>query len=173
MQGYAQKRRGEAVARVEWLLKLESNAFTLNKELLTGYTQKFLDYYQPPLGSYRPWNLNQSALEIMATVSAYFEGALSRCNFSHKINLDIHLPPPVVHRRVMDIVPLAIDNELVRVQKRSLQEELSLGLRITDPEGHQHRKKLLAEPPEISMRREELVKRYERLGAAYAELENA
>ncbi|KAF8514309.1 P-loop containing nucleoside triphosphate hydrolase protein [Gautieria morchelliformis] len=151
---YTKKCRGEALARVQWLLKLESNAFTLNRSLLDGYTQKFLDFYRWRPAWYAPWDPNQSALEIMATVSAYFE---------------------VAHRRVLDTVPLAIDNELVRVQKRNLQEELSLRLRITDPdpEAHQHRKKLLAEPQETTVRREELTKRYERLIAAHAELMNA
>jgi Dynamin GTPase effector domain len=81
----------------------------------------------------------------------------------------------VVHRRVLDTVPLAVDYELVRVQKRNLEEELLLGLRITDsgPEAHQHRKKLLAEPPETTMRREELTKRHDRLSAAHTELLNA
>ena len=78
----------------------------------------------------------------------------------------------MVHRRVLDTVPLAIDIELIRVQKRSLQEKLSLGLKITDPDAHQYRQKLLAEPSELSERREELEKRYERLMAAYAELQN-
>jgi hypothetical protein len=76
----------------------------------------------------------------------------------------------VAYKRAVDTVPLAIDRELVRVQKRSVQDALSLGLKITGPEAYEHCQRLLAEPSEIVALREELQNRLERLTAAQREL---
>ncbi|KAF8586089.1 hypothetical protein K439DRAFT_1632008 [Ramaria rubella] len=151
MQEYTQKRREEVMARVKWLLDIEGHAFTLNKPLLADYTRKFLEYYRNQPVSYRPWNLGQSALEIMATVRAYFQ---------------------VAYKRVVDTVPLAIDYELVRVQKRALQEVLSLGLRITGPGAQEYCRRLLAEPSEVAALRDGLENQRDRLMAAQNELLN-
>jgi hypothetical protein len=64
------------------------------------------------------------------------------------------------------MVPMAIDNELVRIDKKNLEEELLKGLKATDAEAQEHCKKLLAEPPTVASQREELQGRNERLIAA-------
>ena len=81
MQEYMQERRDAAAERVQWLLELEAHVFTLNKHYLQDYREKFLKLYrsqrQNAVGRTvlaEPWNPNQFALEIMATVRAYFQG---------------------------------------------------------------------------------------------------
>jgi hypothetical protein len=83
MQEYMQQRRDESVERVKWILELEAHAFTLNRQYLDGYREKFLEFYKNKRRTHigrnlpdvsKPWNPDQFALEIMATVRAYFQG---------------------------------------------------------------------------------------------------
>ncbi|KAF8515814.1 P-loop containing nucleoside triphosphate hydrolase protein [Hysterangium stoloniferum] len=149
MQDYTQKRRDKLEEQVKWLLKIETHAFTLNKPLLQHYKQQFLEFYQEQPQMHSAWNTNQSAIEIMATVRAYFQ---------------------VAYKRFVDTIPLAIDYELVRVQKRILEKELSLGLKITEPQASECCQKLMVEPSNVSALREELENRRDRLLAAQKEI---
>ncbi|KAF8514308.1 P-loop containing nucleoside triphosphate hydrolase protein [Gautieria morchelliformis] len=162
MQEYMQKRRDEAIERVKWLLELEAYAFTLNRHYLDDYRNKFMEHFKTqrqahlnriraplPLPAAEPWNPNQYALEIMATVRAYFQ---------------------VAYKRVVDTLPLATDCELVRVKRRDIQETISLGLGITGSDAHQRCEKFLAEPPEVVAHRKELRGRLDRLTKAQSEL---
>ena len=72
----------------------------------------------------------------------------------------------------MDTIPLAIDRELVRVQKRAVVDTLSQGLKITSPEARAHCERLLAEPSEVVARRGELESQLARLTAAQKEMKN-
>ena len=82
MQEYMQHRRDESVERVKWVLELEAHAFTLNRQHLDEYRNKFLAFYKAQRKTYlghlsipsESWNSDQSALEIMATARAYFQG---------------------------------------------------------------------------------------------------
>ncbi|KAF8586086.1 hypothetical protein K439DRAFT_1652711 [Ramaria rubella] len=159
VQEFMDKRREEVLRRVEWLLELEAHVFTLNKHYLDDYREKFLARYKEErqqhfgrhvrLPAPEPWNPDQYGLEIMATVRAYFQ---------------------VAYKRIVDTLPLAIDRELVRVQKRHVQEAVSSGLDIIGPETHERCAKLLSEPSELIERREELRNRLERLVQAQREL---
>jgi len=68
------------------------------------------------------------------------------------------------------MITLAIDQELIRVDKGILQETLSLGLKITDARARESCRKLMAEPSQISTLREELESRLDRLLTAQKEL---
>ena len=72
----------------------------------------------------------------------------------------------------MDTIPLAIDRELVRVQKRAVVDTLSQGLKITSPEARAYCERLLAEPSEVVARRGELESQLARLTAAQKEMKN-
>ncbi|KZT22318.1 hypothetical protein NEOLEDRAFT_1171464 [Neolentinus lepideus HHB14362 ss-1] len=89
------------------------------------------------------------AVEIMAETRAYFQ---------------------VAYKRVTDIVPLAIDCELVRGLETGLEQALLKGLGIGRPEGARICRELTQEETGLSVRREELVKKLERLESAKAEL---
>lgn len=89
------------------------------------------------------------AIEIMAETRAYFQ---------------------VAYKRVTDNVPLAIDHELVRGLEQGLEEALYRGLSIGGSEASSVCRALTQEPINVSARREELVKKRERLESAKAEL---
>lgn len=166
MHEYMQKRREQAEQQVKFLLTLEkNNTFTLNKTLFQFYKDQFLRMYENRL---QIQNADSDpGLTMMATVNAYFYGmsfVRSAC-----LTIVFHLFL-VAYKRFIDMVPMAIDNELVRVDSRALEEELSCGLKMTDLQAKEHCRKLLAEPPTISSIREELEGRKDRLMAAQKEL---
>jgi len=91
------------------------------------------------------------ALNIMATVRAYFQ---------------------IAFKRSADNVPNAIDYELILSldRDRALYNALLRGLSITGANGFQPCKDFLQEPPSVVARREELQKKVERLQTAKKEL---
>ncbi|KAJ7775530.1 P-loop containing nucleoside triphosphate hydrolase protein [Mycena metata] len=89
------------------------------------------------------------ALTIMADVRAYFQ---------------------VAYKRIADNVPAAIDHELVRGVGRELLPTLYGGLGINGPEGMRICRELAQESPSVAGKREELMKRLERLETASREL---
>ncbi|KAJ7648288.1 P-loop containing nucleoside triphosphate hydrolase protein [Mycena polygramma] len=89
------------------------------------------------------------ALTVMADVRAYFQ---------------------VAYKRIADNVPRAIDHELVRGLGRNLLATLYSGLGINGPEGLRICRELAQESPSVAGRREEFLKRLERLESASREL---
>ncbi|KAJ7886796.1 P-loop containing nucleoside triphosphate hydrolase protein [Mycena olivaceomarginata] len=89
------------------------------------------------------------ALNIMADVRAYFQ---------------------VAYKRIADNIPLAIDHELVRGVGRDLLPTLYRGLGVNGPEGLRICRELAQESPSVAGKREELIKRLERLETAGREL---
>ncbi|KAJ7027364.1 P-loop containing nucleoside triphosphate hydrolase protein [Mycena alexandri] len=89
------------------------------------------------------------ALTIMADVRAYFQ---------------------VAYKRIADNVPAAIDYELVRGVGRELLPTLYGGLGINGPDGMRICRELAQESPSVAGKREELMKRLERLETATREL---
>jgi len=76
----------------------------------------------------------------------------------------------VAYKRFADIVPLAIDQELIRGLERDMLPTLYAGLGINGPDGHRICRDLTQESPQVADRREELVKKLERLHTASQEL---
>ncbi|KAF8207751.1 P-loop containing nucleoside triphosphate hydrolase protein [Mycena galopus ATCC 62051] len=72
--------------------------------------------------------------------------------------------------RIADNIPLAIDHELVRRVGRDLLSTLYSGLGINGPEGIRICRELAQESPSVAGKREELLKRLERLETASREL---
>ncbi|KAF9461844.1 P-loop containing nucleoside triphosphate hydrolase protein [Collybia nuda] len=91
----------------------------------------------------------EPALVIMADVRAYFQ---------------------VAYKRFADNIPLAIDHELVRGIGRTILHTLYIGLGINGPEGHRICQELAQESPNISGKREELIKKLERMSVANEQL---
>ncbi|KAF8216900.1 hypothetical protein K438DRAFT_2007645 [Mycena galopus ATCC 62051] len=90
-----------------------------------------------------------AALNIMADVRAYFH---------------------VAYKRIADNVPLAIDHELVRGVGRDLLPALYRGLGVNGSDGTRICREFAQESPSVAGKREELVKRLERLESASREL---
>ncbi|KAK0229833.1 P-loop containing nucleoside triphosphate hydrolase protein [Armillaria nabsnona] len=188
VQEHLKKQLEETEARIDWLIKLEAQPFTLNTHYLSDYTQKFLAYYKgarqqqdhetlmttlenpsddvgtilsglnnigihgvhgPELVKLLPADHMEASLKIMADVRAYFQ---------------------VAYKRFADNVPLAIDYDLVRGLHRGLLGALSERLGIYGPNGQAICKEFAQESPQIAGRREELMKKLERLQSATEEL---
>ncbi|KAI0764302.1 P-loop containing nucleoside triphosphate hydrolase protein [Trametes elegans] len=185
----------DTLKRIQWFLQLEKRPRTLGEISYTDYTSKFLGHYkscrptaeQPratfakklegyndpesdmhkymnrvlngltdlgmpsvsptDLAKLLPSDPYDAALGIMAGVRAYFQ---------------------VAHKRFADNVPMAIDYELVLGLDRNeaLEKALRVGLGIGGVDGHKHCKEYIQEPRHISERREELLKKRERLETA-------
>lgn len=67
---------------------------------------------------------------------------------------------------------MAIDQELLRGLdwNRGIEGALLKGLGVSGPDGHQRCKELLQEPPNVQARREDLLKKQERLETAKRQL---
>lgn len=79
---------------------------------------------------------------------------------------------PVAYKRITDMVPMAIDHELVRGIAHDMLTTLSVGLQIHGPDGKNICKEFARESPQDAGRREELNKKLERLQNASRELLN-
>ncbi|EMD32895.1 hypothetical protein CERSUDRAFT_76970 [Gelatoporia subvermispora B] len=93
----------------------------------------------------------EAAIEIMASVRAYFQ---------------------VAYKRFIDNIPIAIDQDLVLGLDRShqLERKLRKGLGLNGPDAYQICEEFLREPEDVSLRRDELRKKKERLAKARREL---
>ncbi|KAG6382183.1 hypothetical protein JVT61DRAFT_833 [Boletus reticuloceps] len=180
-------------AKIEWLLSLEQVPTTLNTHYFSDYKDKFLAFYrarrnnndlmsklkqaetttqmqstsmQPSpskrtstFGSSDPSQrdaiykalsaLSELALHIMASVRGYFQ---------------------VAYKRFADMVPMAIDHEIILGLQRGIDEALREGLQITGPDGYSRCKSIVEEFSTIASARQELQKKMERLQAARQEL---
>ena len=114
----------------------------------------------------------EPALHHMASARAYFQG--SRCILSQTSNGSIIHHSLVAFKRFTDMVPMTIDQELLRGLDwdRGLYTALTKGLEITGPGSLDKAKEYLQEPPEVVNRRESLLKKRERLQSAKRELQS-
>ncbi|KAI5982232.1 P-loop containing nucleoside triphosphate hydrolase protein [Pisolithus albus] len=177
--------------KIDWLLQVERAPATLNTYYYADYRDKFLAYYRgcreandstmsnirrlatewrkadpvnkaltslkelgisaeaDDLAKLLPADPLEVALGIMASVRGYFQ---------------------VAYRRFVDMIPLAIDYEMVRGLERGLDEALLEGLQVTGEDAHERCTAMLQEPAAISSKRQELSKKLERLRAARTEL---
>jgi hypothetical protein len=109
----------------------------------------------------------EPALNIMAGVRAYFQGLYSSID---PVSLNAKCSLLVAYKRFADIIPSAIDHELVCGLQRGMQDALYKGLKITGPNAFGIARDFVREPPNISARREELQKKLDRLNTARTEL---
>ncbi|KIK69970.1 hypothetical protein GYMLUDRAFT_151336 [Collybiopsis luxurians FD-317 M1] len=174
--------------RIKWMLDLEFRPFTMNTHYLSDYREKFFSYYKAcrdqnqSLGSsflentdskqvhevlaglaglgitgikasdliqLIPADEMEPALEIMADVRAYFQ---------------------VAYKRFVDNIPLALDHEIVKGFERDLVRILSNRLGIHGENGPEICKEFARESPQVAARREELLKKLERMRAGSEEL---
>ncbi|KAJ7866123.1 P-loop containing nucleoside triphosphate hydrolase protein [Mycena leptocephala] len=166
VQDYMKQRANAAQVLISKLICLERDGpLTLNEHQLADYKTKFLSEYkgarekaQNPalanaLETYRlkllPPDRMDPALSIMSDVRAYFQ---------------------VAYKRMADNVLAAIDSELVRGVGRELLPTLYRGLGINGPEGLRICRELAQESPSVAGKREELLKRLERLETASRDL---
>ncbi|KIJ13510.1 hypothetical protein PAXINDRAFT_80937 [Paxillus involutus ATCC 200175] len=186
--------------RIEWLLDLEQSPTTLNTHYYSDYKDKFLAYYKgcrentdliskikasqssskrmsnsrafevvpdpvtkilaglaeigitvkaEDLPRLLPSDPMEAALHIMASVRAYFQ---------------------VAYKRFADMVPIAVDYEIVLGLEKNMDKALQDGLQITGPEGYSRCRNMLQEFSSVASRRQDVQKKMERLQAARQEL---
>ena len=171
--------------KIDWLLEMEGAAtFTLNEHYFSDYRQKYLESYRGARveenggggdSDLRPEELIardrfEPALQIMASVRGYFQGrSINRTS----TRLPAHYLP-VAYKRFTDMVPMTIDQELLRGLDwdRGIRTALIDGLDITGPDGFERSRQFLQEPPDVESRREDFLKRLERLRLAKRELQS-
>ena len=175
--------------RIKWLLEMENTApFTMDEYHYKTYREQFLHFYRHARfpypedeefsdteSPYTPYDESQSsydqALHHMASARSYFQG-------SHKfwalIPRGLFTIPSVAYKRFTDMVPMLIDQELLRGLDwdRGLHTTLTKGLEITGPGSLEKAKAYLQEPPDVRSRRETLLKKRERLQFAKRELQS-
>ncbi|KAH9925885.1 P-loop containing nucleoside triphosphate hydrolase protein [Epithele typhae] len=195
---FVQKSAEETLARIHWFLALERRPRTMNEVHYADYRQRFLGHYkawrprdtQPPLaqriaeaaaandgddkaalndvlsglarlghGGAQAVDIAKigaadeydAALEIMASVRGYFQ---------------------VAYKRFSDCIPMALDHELVLALDRdqALEKALHAGLGIGGDGGRAQCAEYIREPRHVAERREELMKKRERLETARKQL---
>lgn len=108
----------------------------------------------------------EPALEIMADVRAYFQGRFFWQCSTPITNWD----PPVAYKRFADIIPMAIDKELVCGVGHDILPLLWNGLGLNSVDAHRICKGFAQENPSVANRREELTKKLQRLDEASQQL---
>ncbi|KAJ7249503.1 P-loop containing nucleoside triphosphate hydrolase protein [Mycena haematopus] len=194
VQDHMNQRAEAAQALLTKLIALETETpLTLNEHYLADYKVKFLSHYksarqkkQNPvlakaIDAYRPLSVSSSG--IAQALSGLSDIGLAvtpkdlvkllppdRMDAALNIMADVRAYFQVAYKRIADNVPLAIDHELVRGVGRELLPALYRGLGLNGPDGVRICREFAQESPSVAGKREELLKRLERLESASREL---
>jgi hypothetical protein len=76
----------------------------------------------------------------------------------------------VAYKRFVDMVPMAVDYEIVLGLEKDMDKALQEGLQITGPDGYTRCQNMLQESSSVASRRQDVQKKMERLQAARQEL---
>lgn len=187
----------QAKEKVDWLLELEKAPTTLNVQYYSDYKDKFLTYYK---GSRDPGELTRKLqnYKAPATTSPYKEtfqqgifkalAGLNEAGISAQASdlpkllpVDPMEPALVImagvrayfqvsYKRFSDMVPLAIDHEVVRGLEKGMEQALRDGLNLTGPDATARCRLMVQEHSAVASKRTELQKKLDRLHAASLEL---
>ncbi|KAG6329455.1 hypothetical protein ID866_9634 [Astraeus odoratus] len=119
------------------------------KEAIMALSQLDIHIKPEDFSKLLPSDPMEPALNIMASVRAYFQ---------------------IAYKRFVDEIPNAIDYEAVRGLGRGLDQALRDGLQLMDADAYERCASMLQEPPLIARRRQELNRRLERLKGARVDL---
>lgn len=110
---------------------------------------------------------SQAALEIMASVRAYYQGLFLQN--SRRCTTEVYVCI-VAYKRFADTVPLAIDQRYIRAFDETIQSALVTGLSISATDARDRCAAWLAESQAVVRQRAELLDRKARLAEAKREL---
>ncbi|KAF9234006.1 P-loop containing nucleoside triphosphate hydrolase protein [Melanogaster broomeanus] len=158
--------------KIEWLLDVEQTPTTLNTHYYSDYRDKFLAYYKgcrdnsdlaTKLKSYTAWgSKNSNGIDYQNSISKVLAG-LNEIGVSVKaadlpkllpsdpmepalnVMADVRAYFQVAYKRFADMVPMAIDYEIIRGLERGMDRALQEGLQITGPEGYNRCSAMLQE----------------------------
>ncbi|KAJ7107917.1 P-loop containing nucleoside triphosphate hydrolase protein [Mycena epipterygia] len=198
VQDYMKQRAEAAQALIAKLILLEEDGLlTLNEHYLADYKTKFLSYYKgarekaqnptlaeaiedeqgPSNPMYPPTGITQvlSGLVAIGLSGVGAEDLVKllppdRMDPALTIMSDVRAYFQVAYKRIADNIPAAIDHELVRGVGRDMLPTLYSGLGINGPDGIRICRELAQESPSVAGKREEFLKRLERLETASREL---
>ncbi|KAF8603999.1 hypothetical protein BDV93DRAFT_117624 [Ceratobasidium sp. AG-I] len=188
--------REYAEAQTRFLLSIENNqTFTTNTHYLADYKEKFMAYYKTVRKSHEgestfveglmqgispDTDFGQSLGEVLANLTkmglSIQPHQLSKLLESDAeedvvdIMAEVRAYYQVAYKRFVDIVPMAIDETLVRGFSRGLQTRLFEGLGVSGENAKEHCAGFLAHPHEITLQREMLKTRRDRLALAKREI---
>ncbi|KAG1734532.1 P-loop containing nucleoside triphosphate hydrolase protein [Suillus lakei] len=190
----------QAKEKIDWLLELEKAPTTLNVHYYSDYKAKFLGYYKGcrdkgeltvKLQNYQaPATIHAHPVHGQAFQQAVHKAlaGLTEAGLSVQANdlpklLPVDPMEPallimagvrayfqVAYKRFADMVPLAIDYEVVRGLHKGIEQALLDGLSLTGPEAHARCQLMVQEHSTVSSKRTELQKKLDRLHAASLEL---
>jgi len=189
------ERRASASSKVEWLLVMENAApFTLNEHYFKDYREKFLKSYRearhaPELHEDHDSRISEPADSYNVKFGYRFDEDVAPREVSYSPKPEVIALDPydqalhymasargyfqVAFKRFADMVPMTIDQELLRGLDwdRGLHSALTKGLGITGDGSSERAKEFLQETPDVKSRREGLLRRRERLQSAKRELQ--
>jgi hypothetical protein len=190
----------KAKEKITWLLELEKAPTTLNVHYYSNYKIKFLGYYKgcrdhgelaKKLQNYRaPTSIHPNPIHGQAFQQAVHKalGGLTEAGFSVEANDLPRLLPvdpmepallimagvrayfQVSYKRFADMIPLAIDYEIVRGLHKGMEQALLDGLSLTGADAYARCQLMVQEHSTVSSKRTELQKKLDRLHAASLEL---
>ncbi|EMD32890.1 hypothetical protein CERSUDRAFT_160914 [Gelatoporia subvermispora B] len=191
-----------ARSRVVWLLAVEQPPFTRNYRYFSDYRAKYLEYFRgcrhhikhrsviQTLKTHKSYFASSSRYKTDDPVGGVLSG-LNKIGFRDVKSADLAklLPPDeyepalgimadvrayfhVAYKRFTDLVPMALDHELVLGLTRdgALDKRLLKELGVTGPDALARCEDLLREPPKIAQQRADLVNKKTRLESARVEL---
>lgn len=190
----------QAKEKISWLLELEKAPTTLNVHYYSDYKTKFLGYYKgcrdhgeltKKLQNYRaPTTIHPNPIHGQAFQQAVHKAlaGLTEAGFSVEASdlpqlLPVDSMEPallimagvrayfqVAYKRFADMIPLAIDYEIVRGLHKGMEQALLDGLSLTGPDAYARCQLMVQEHSTVASKRTELQKKLDRLHAASLEL---
>ena len=158
-------RNSDGLATQIWKSPVESGKFAGVQKVISSLAEIGLNARPEDLPKLLPADPMEAAITIMASVRAYFQGMRRGSRESSLLTLCT-----VAYKRFIDMVPMAIDYELVRGLERGLDRALRDGLQLTGTHAHERCAAMLQEPASVAMKRQEVLKKLERLREARKEL---
>lgn len=134
----------------------------------------FLGVTPDDFGKLNPPDIYEREMEVMAEVRAYFHVSYKVCSFITRLagGLVVILRIPISIQRVIDDIPMTIDNMFLFAFADQLQSHLIEKLGLGSPNARLRCTGYLAEDPAVVAEREELIGRQKRLEAVQTELYN-
>ncbi|KAG6810923.1 hypothetical protein H0H92_009758 [Tricholoma furcatifolium] len=197
-QDHLNKCLERAEERIDWLVKLEDLPFTLNTHYLTDYKEKFLAHFRSAREKDRNPKLMTAIDEYSSTavlsspaptgiakvlaslvemgITGVKPEALAKLIEPDGMGPALHIMADVrayfqvAYKRFADNVPLAIDYELIWGAERDVLAALNTGLGVNGEHGDRICRELSQENASVAGRRDELMKKLERMQAAAHQL---
>ncbi|KAG8714550.1 hypothetical protein FRC08_011771 [Ceratobasidium sp. 394] len=188
--------REYADAQTQFALNIENNqTFTTNVHYLADYKEKFTSYYQSVRKAQQGENTFVKGLAEGLGIESDFSKSMAEV-VAHLSKMGLPVQPrdlakllnsdpgeevidimaevrayyQVAYKRFVDIIPMTVDETLIRGFSRGLEKRLFEGLGVSGDNAKEHCAAFLAHSHEITLEREMLKTRRDRLNLAKQEI---